>query len=185
MYALINCYLDPNQNYPKVLDFFGVVTNKNKIQGKLRNRSTVCIFVGYSVDHAHNVYCMLNLGTNCVIDSRDIEWLKLYHKIWINKSNQVERIANNDNDDNVIEPLMIREVNNGSESNINSTQPKVKDTSYLKIYCQMKRLESSFNPEASKIIDNFVHGREILLDSVNLALICGNVVKAPQSFDDA
>jgi hypothetical protein len=46
-------------------------------------------------------------------------------------------------------------------------------------------LESSFNPEASKIIDNFEQGRDILLESVNLALICGNVMKEPQSFDDA
>jgi hypothetical protein len=49
----------------------------------------------------------------------------------------------------------------------------------------MKRLESSFNPEASKIIDNFEQGRDIVLDSVNLALICGNVMKEPKSFGDA
>ena len=80
---------------------------------------------------------------------------------------------------------MIQKVNNGSESNTNSTQPEVNEKSNLKIYRQMKRLESSFNPEASKIIDNFEQGRDILLDSVNLALICGNVMKEPQSFDDA
>jgi hypothetical protein len=80
---------------------------------------------------------------------------------------------------------MLREVNNGSEFNTNSAQPEVTDKSNLKIYHQMKRLESSFNHEASKIIDNFEQGREILLDSVNLALICGNVTKEPKSFDDA
>ena len=68
----------------------GLVTTKNKIQGKLRNRGTVCMFVGYSVDHAHDVYRMLNLETNRIINSRDIKWLKLYHKDWINKNNQVE-----------------------------------------------------------------------------------------------
>jgi hypothetical protein len=78
---------------------------------------------------------------------------------------------------------MIREVNNGFESNTNSTQPEVTDKSNLKIYCQMKQLESSFNPEASNIIDNFEQGRDILLDSV--ALIFGNAVKEPKSFDDA
>jgi hypothetical protein len=67
----------------------------------------------------------------------------------------VERIANDDDDNDVIESLMIQKVNNGSESNTNSRQPEVKDKSNLKIYCQMKRLESSFNPGASKIIDNF------------------------------
>jgi hypothetical protein len=117
----------------------GVVTTKSNIQGKLRNRSTVCMFVGYSVDHAHDVYCMLNLETTHVIISRDINWLKLYHKNWISKSNHVERIANDDDDDDVIESLMIQKVKN-----------EVKDPSNLKIYCQMTRLESSFNHEASK-----------------------------------
>jgi hypothetical protein len=42
----------------------GVVTTKSNIQGKLRNRGTVCMFVVYSVDHAHNVYQMLNSETN-------------------------------------------------------------------------------------------------------------------------
>ena len=163
----------------------GVVTTKSNIQGKLRNRGTVCMFVGYSVDHAHDVYRMLNLETDHVINSRDIKWLKLYHKDWINKSNQLERIENNDDDDDVIEPLTIWEMNKSSETNTNSTQSEVTTKSNLKIYRQMKRLESSFNPEASKIIENFEQGREILLDSVNLALICGNVVKEPKSFDDA
>jgi hypothetical protein len=39
----------------------GVVTTKSNIQGKLRNCGTVCMFVGYSVDHAHDVYRMLNI----------------------------------------------------------------------------------------------------------------------------
>jgi hypothetical protein len=50
----------------------GVVTAMSNIQGKLKNRGRVCMFVGYSVDHADNVHCMLNLETNRVINSRDI-----------------------------------------------------------------------------------------------------------------
>ena len=163
----------------------GVVTTKSNIQGKLRNRGTVCMFVGYSVDHAHDVYRMLNLETNYIINSRDIKWLKSYHKDWIKKSIQLERIENDDDDDNVNDSFMIQKVNTSSESNADSTQLEVKDTSNLKIYCQMKRLESSFNPEASKIVDNFEQGRDILLDSVNVALICGKVIEEPQSFDEA
>jgi hypothetical protein len=136
----------------------GVVTTKSNIRGKLRNHGTVCMFVGYSVDRAHDVYCMLNLETNHVINSSDIKWLKLYHKNWINKSNQVERIANDDDNDDVIESLMIQKVINASETNTTSTQPEVNDKSNLKIYRQMKQLESSFNPEASKIIDNLSKG---------------------------
>jgi hypothetical protein len=105
---------------PESLRLFGevgVVTPKSSIQGKLRNRGTVCMFVGYSVDHAHDVYCMLNLEINRVINFRDINCLKLYHKDRINASNQEERIANNNDDNDVIEPLMIQKVNYASESN--------------------------------------------------------------------
>jgi len=54
-----------------------------------------------------------------------------------------------------------------------------------KVCRSLRQLESSFNPEASKIIDNLEQGRDILLDSVNLAFICGNVMKEPKSFDEA
>ena len=69
---------------PKSLRSFGeigVVTTKSNIQGKLRNRGTVCMFVGYSVDHAHDVYRMLNLETNYIINSRDITYLELLRVI--------------------------------------------------------------------------------------------------------
>ena len=34
----------------------GVVTTKSDIQGKLTNRGTTCMFVGYSVNHSNDVY---------------------------------------------------------------------------------------------------------------------------------
>jgi Reverse transcriptase (RNA-dependent DNA polymerase) len=46
----------------------------------------------------------------------------------------------------------------------------------------MKQLESSFNPEASKIIEQ---GREIFLDQVNLVLFGGNIEEEPRTFDEA
>jgi hypothetical protein len=53
----------------KVIGEVGVDTTKNNTQGKLRNRGTVCMFVGYLVDHAHNAYHRLNLETNRIINS--------------------------------------------------------------------------------------------------------------------
>jgi hypothetical protein len=50
----------------------GVVTTKKKIQGKLKDRVTVCMFVGYPPNHACDVYRMLNLKTKHIITSRDI-----------------------------------------------------------------------------------------------------------------
>jgi hypothetical protein len=46
-------------------------------------------------------------------------------------------------------------------------------------------LERSFNPEASKIIDDLEQGREILLDQVHLALFGVNIEDEPRTFDEA
>jgi hypothetical protein len=59
----------------------GIVTTKDKIQGKLNNRGTPCMFVGYSVHHAHDVYRMLNIETEMIINSQDIIWLNEMPKI--------------------------------------------------------------------------------------------------------
>jgi hypothetical protein len=40
--------------------------------------------VGYAENHSKDVYRMLNLKTNAIINSRDIIWLKKMHKDCIN-----------------------------------------------------------------------------------------------------
>jgi hypothetical protein len=59
-------------NNLKIFGEVGVVTTKEKIQAKLTNRGTTCIFVGYTEHHSRDVYRMLNLTTNSIINSRDI-----------------------------------------------------------------------------------------------------------------
>jgi transposase InsO family protein len=59
----------------KMLGEVGVITTKDKIQAKLSNRGTTCMFVGYTEHHSRDVYRMLNLTTNSIINSRDIIWL--------------------------------------------------------------------------------------------------------------
>jgi hypothetical protein len=61
----------------------GVVTTKANIQSKLENRGKPCMFVGYSVHHANDVYRMLNLDTKRIIQSRDIIWLNEAYQDWI------------------------------------------------------------------------------------------------------
>jgi hypothetical protein len=39
--------------------------------------------VGYSVDHANDVYWMFNFKTKRVIHSRDVVWLEQSYKSWI------------------------------------------------------------------------------------------------------
>jgi hypothetical protein len=77
----------------------GVVITKDDIQGKLKNRGTFCMYVGNSVDHANDVYCMLNLDTKGIVHSRDIKWLNLYHNDWIAKKPPVVDHVVDDDDD--------------------------------------------------------------------------------------
>jgi hypothetical protein len=68
----------------KIFGEVGVVTTKDKIQAKLTNHGTPCIFVGYAENHSKDVYRMLNLETkNAIINSRDIIWLKKMHRHWL------------------------------------------------------------------------------------------------------
>jgi hypothetical protein len=39
-------------------------------------------------------------------------------------------------------------------------QPALNERSKEKVYCQLKQLESSYNPEASKLIKNIEQGRD-------------------------
>jgi len=39
----------------------------------------------------------------------------------------------------------------------------------MKVYRQMRQLETSFNPEATKLVEQIEQGRDTLLDQVNFA----------------
>jgi hypothetical protein len=67
----------------KIFGEVGVVTTKDKIQSKLTNHGSPCIFVGYAENNSRDVYRMLNLDTNAIIKSRDIIWLKKMHVDWL------------------------------------------------------------------------------------------------------
>jgi hypothetical protein len=55
----------------RIFSELGIVTIKKKIQGKHKDRGTVCMFVGYPPDHACDAYRMLNLKKK-YHQSRDI-----------------------------------------------------------------------------------------------------------------
>jgi hypothetical protein len=74
-------------NNLKIFGGVGVVTTKDKIQAKLSNRGTTCMFVGYTEQHSRDVYRMLNSTTKSIIDSQDIIWLnKIYGERKNNKT---------------------------------------------------------------------------------------------------
>ena len=69
----------------------GVVTTKANIQGKLTSRVTTRVIMGYSVDHSNDVFQMLNLERERIINSRDVIWLGKNFKIWSNTDSQDEK----------------------------------------------------------------------------------------------
>jgi hypothetical protein len=90
---------------PQSLRYFGeigVVTTKNDIQGKLTNRATPCMFMGYYIDHAHDVYRMLNIETKTTINSRDIVWMNKVYKDW--KDQKEKKKSEVDDEDDAVEP---------------------------------------------------------------------------------
>jgi hypothetical protein len=120
------------------------------------------MFLGYSVNHAHEVYRMLNMETKYVINLRDIIWLNQVYNDW-----KVKKGKKYVEDDNAIEPKI---------NVINKVQVE-------KVLDEQKRA----NPEASRIVKRIKQGREILLDHSNLAFLGGGVVeqKEPTTFDEA
>jgi hypothetical protein len=83
----------------KNLKTFGemcVVTTKRAIQGKLNNRGTVGLFVGYPDNHADDVYRIFNIKTKQIIKSRDLVWLNLSYGDWKIKNNSRQPLDDDD-----------------------------------------------------------------------------------------
>eukprot|EP00957_Ditylum_brightwellii_P159968 12177039-Ditylum_brightwellii.AAC.1 len=57
-------------------DDAGTVKVKKATTSKLANKGVQCMFVGYTLNHVDNCYCMLNLSTMRVMISRDIVWVR-------------------------------------------------------------------------------------------------------------
>ena len=98
--------------------------------------------VGYTGNHSRDVYRVLNLETHGIINSQDIVWLNKMHKDWITDKSTIRRTVDNDYDDlpiikHVIDTLSREESpeNDDDKTNINK-----------RVYCQLKKLDSWFNP---------------------------------------
>jgi hypothetical protein len=116
---------------------------------------------------------MLNLDTKSIIQSHNIIWLNEAYHNWIEKKvSQKKKI--DDEDDDVIENLKIQEVKDGLNK-LSSVQDQA-ELRKKKIYREMRLLESSFNPEASTVLQNIEQEREILLEQVNVAFFSRIVI---------
>jgi hypothetical protein len=126
---------------------------------------------------------MLNLDSKRIIHSKDIIWLERNFKTWSKSKVSTEKLEDDDDDDLIVKPTENPVVSSVASSN---QQPALNERTKEKVYCQLKRLESSYNPEALTLIKNIEQGRKILLDQANIALF--NISPSelePTTFDDA
>jgi hypothetical protein len=65
----------------------GITYNNQKIKGKLDNRGYPCMFIGYTEDHASNLYVFFSLNNQAIFTSHNVVWLhKLFHQHMKTKS---------------------------------------------------------------------------------------------------
>jgi hypothetical protein len=69
-----------------------VFTTKNKIQARLSDKGTVCVFVEYSVNNADDVYRLLNPKTKNFIKSSYFLSLNKSYGAWIKSKNDASVI---------------------------------------------------------------------------------------------
>jgi hypothetical protein len=58
--------------------------------------------MGYSINHAHDVYRMLNIETKKIINSKDIIWMTKVYKDW--KDQKEKKKSEVDDEDDAVEP---------------------------------------------------------------------------------
>jgi hypothetical protein len=163
----------------KIFDEVGVVTTKDKIQAKLSNRGITCMFVGYTDHHSRDVYRMLNLTTNSIINSQDIIWL---NKTYGERKNYKTTISTGEND--TIELLTGIDKRKLTTNATKDTEDEGNESD-KKVFRAMKKLESWFNPQATKVVEDYNHGGEMTLDQVNLALFSTEIIIEPTTYEEA
>jgi hypothetical protein len=163
----------------KMFGEVGVLTTKEKIQAKLSNQGTIFMFVGYTEHHSRDVNRMLNLTTNSIINCRDIIWLNKTYKEWKENKTTIFIV-----EDDILE---LPTGNNKVKLIENATKETEDENnkSDKKVFRAMRKLESWFNPEATKVVEDYSHGREMTLDQVNLALFSTVTVKEPTTYEEA
>ena len=160
----------------RVFGEMGIVTTKKKIQGKLKDRGTVCMFAGYPPNHACDVYRMLSLKTKHIFNSRDIVWLNKSFGEWDKKDEEVNNEIDEQDEDELIEEVR-KEPDAPVDTEERSPKPK--------LLSQMKKLQGWFNPEASRIVETLKSGREMILDQADIAMMRLEGSMEPVSLDEA
>ena len=54
----------------------GIMTDREKIKAKIKNKGIPCLHLGHSIGHGSDVHRLLKLATKKVVRSRDVRWLE-------------------------------------------------------------------------------------------------------------
>jgi hypothetical protein len=71
--------------YLKQIGEIGIVHDHKKIHGNISDQGFPCVFIGYSSNHAPNVYKFLTIKKETMIQSRNIIWLNLNYEDYMEK----------------------------------------------------------------------------------------------------
>ena len=106
-------------NHLRIFGEIGIISNRKIMPDKLSDRGQIGMMVGYSDDHAGNVYCMWMLQTKRIVHTRDIIWLKVLYKAYMHLSkDEQERMSINQIDyDEEENTLPDEDVNNTNNNN--------------------------------------------------------------------
>ena len=75
-------FFKQDAKYEKYLRIFGemvISKDPNTYKSKLEPRGRICMMLGYAENHSGEVYRLLNIETNKIVLSRDVQWL---NKMW-------------------------------------------------------------------------------------------------------
>ena len=94
----------------------GVVKVKTLTTPKMEERGITCMFVGYAQQHAGDCHEMLNLKTNRILVTRDVQWLNRMHF----KNNGKPFDNNSDDDDEETEDDPNHRTDANGTNNVNT-----------------------------------------------------------------
>ena len=154
---------------------------KKAIQGKLNDRGTVGLFVGYPDNHADDVYRIFNIKTKQIIKSRDLVWLNLSYGNWKSKNNNQQPPDDDDTSDTEAMEKDASDLAEAEDATLDEAQIR-KQNKALK---QISKLKSWFNPDPSKFLEMQNSGREMIVETADFAFNMVDLVKDPESFEEA
>ena len=131
-------------------------TTKKSIQGKLNDRGTVGLLVGYPQNHVENVYRIFKLKTKKIIKSRYLIWLNLNYGNWNKSKNAIKNSDDEDLSDSESADIAAKYLAIPEEASTDG----IEERKYKKALKEASKLKSWFNPDPLKLIELQNSGRE-------------------------